>query len=292
MEYNIFLQRVVRRKMSERIAYHPGFYSAAELEFREDADRLEFAKEYNLSKEPLRMDMLIILKNDDAPLKNDVGKIFRRHNIIEYKSPKESLNIDNYYKALAYASLYKSSGKKVNEIDANEVTVSLFKDSYPRKLISNLKQNGAVIEQTFKGIYYVTGNILFPTQIVVMSQLEDENHAAFRILSDHATERDVRAFLEGIDMNATQGEMENTKSVLTVSAMANAPLYKLLRSEDNMKSIIDEMIEESLERREEQTKRESVAMLIKNGKLSLGDIAECIGLPIDTVKEISASMAK
>ena len=59
-----------------------------------------------------------------------------------------------------------------------------------------------------------------------------------------------------------------------------------------MKSIIDEMIEESLERREEQTKRESVAMLIKNGKLSLGDIAECIGLPIDTVKEISASMAK
>ena len=50
--------------MSERIAYHPGFYSAAELEFREDADRLEFAREYNLSKEPLRMDMLIILKTD------------------------------------------------------------------------------------------------------------------------------------------------------------------------------------------------------------------------------------
>ena len=149
-----------------------------------------------------------------------------------------------------------------------------------------------MIEQPFKGIYYVTGNILFPTQIVVMSQLEDENHAAFRILSDHATERDVRAFLEGIDMNATQGEMENTRSVLTVSAMANASLYKLLRSEDNMKSIIDEMIEESLERREEQTKREAVVRMLKKAILPMDEIADCLDLPLDTVKEISMSMAK
>ena len=149
-----------------------------------------------------------------------------------------------------------------------------------------------MIEQPFKGIYYVTGNILFPTQIVVMSQLEDKNHAAFRILSDHATERDVRAFLEGIDMNATQGEMENTRSVLTVSAMANVPLYKLLRSEDNMKSIIDEMIEESLERREEQTKRESAARFLAETNFSIKDIAKGLDLPLDTVKEISMSMAK
>lgn len=34
---------------------HPGFYGAAELELISNKDVLEFQREYNLSKEPLRM---------------------------------------------------------------------------------------------------------------------------------------------------------------------------------------------------------------------------------------------
>ena len=59
-----------------------------------------------------------------------------------------------------------------------------------------------------------------------------------------------------------------------------------------MKSIIDEMIEESLERREEQTKREAVVRMLKKAILPMDEIADCLDLPLDTVKEISMSMAK
>lgn len=290
--------------MSQRISYHPGFYSATELEFREDVGRLEFAREYNLSKEPLRMDMLIIFKNDDEPLENDVGKIFKHHNIIEYKSPKDSLNIDDYYKTIAYASIYKSMGAKVNDIDADQITISIFWDKYPRKLMDLLKKSGAIIEQPFRGIYYIKEKVLFPTQIVVMRQLDDKTHAAFRVLSDHATEMDVRNFLDSVETVTTQRDLNNTRSVLSVSSMANKSLYGLLREDNEMKSIIDEMIEERLEERleekleerlgekVEEAQKESAKRLLKCGKFTVRDIAEGLNLPLDTVRELSLSLAK
>ena len=45
-----------------------------------------------------------------VPISNEIGTFFRGHNIIEYKSPEDSLNIDVFYKSMAYAGLYKSYG--------------------------------------------------------------------------------------------------------------------------------------------------------------------------------------
>jgi hypothetical protein len=47
---------------AEKIQWHPGFYGAAELELIQNKDVLEFEREYNLSKEPLRVDLLIVKK--------------------------------------------------------------------------------------------------------------------------------------------------------------------------------------------------------------------------------------
>lgn len=83
------------------IRWHPAFlsqytenapvtrflYGAAELGLRDNKDDLKFHREYNLSKEPLRIDRLIVWKLTDAWMKNEIGHIFRQYNIIEYKSP-------------------------------------------------------------------------------------------------------------------------------------------------------------------------------------------------------------
>ena len=50
------------------IQWHPGFYSAAELELISDKDVLAFQREYNLSKAPLQMDLLIIKKLADVQI--------------------------------------------------------------------------------------------------------------------------------------------------------------------------------------------------------------------------------
>lgn len=45
---------------AEIIHWHPGFYGAVELELKQNKSDLIFENEHQLSKEPLRMDMLII----------------------------------------------------------------------------------------------------------------------------------------------------------------------------------------------------------------------------------------
>nr|WP_289767525.1 hypothetical protein [uncultured Acetatifactor sp.] len=63
------------------IQWHPGFYSAAELELISNKDALAFEREYNLSKAPLRMDLLIIKKLADVRIENEIGRIFKRYNV-------------------------------------------------------------------------------------------------------------------------------------------------------------------------------------------------------------------
>jgi hypothetical protein len=46
----------------------------------------------------------------------------------------------------------------------------MFREVYPRELMNQLKKQGAVVEEKFSGIYYVTG-CMFDTQIVVTGQL-------------------------------------------------------------------------------------------------------------------------
>ena len=44
---------------------------------------MNYNREYQLSKEPLRMDMLIIKKEPGVEIEDEIGRIFREHNIVE-----------------------------------------------------------------------------------------------------------------------------------------------------------------------------------------------------------------
>jgi hypothetical protein len=86
----------------DKTMWHPGFYGAVEVELWQNKADLEFEREYNLGKEPLRTDLLIIKKHADVQIENEIGHIFKRFNIIEYKSPDDAMSIDDYYKTIGY----------------------------------------------------------------------------------------------------------------------------------------------------------------------------------------------
>ncbi len=65
----------------KRQHWHPAFCGATEWELKQNRDDLTFEAEHYLSKEPLRVDMLVIKKRSDARIINEIGKIFRQHNI-------------------------------------------------------------------------------------------------------------------------------------------------------------------------------------------------------------------
>lgn len=114
-----------------KIQWHPGFISAMNLELCENRTDLIYEKEYNLNSKPLEIDLLVIKKHRNVEIINEIGKLFRGHNIMEYKSPKDELNIDTFYKSGAYASLYKAYGESVDKRTADDITVSIVRQSRP-----------------------------------------------------------------------------------------------------------------------------------------------------------------
>ena len=126
----------------DKLQWHPAFCAAAGLEFHEDIERLELKPEYNLSKEPIRIDLLIIKEESDRRIKNEIGHIMKKYNVIEYKSPEDALTIDDFYKTVGYACLYKGYGERVDAVPINELTVSIFRATRPEKMFLTLQKYG------------------------------------------------------------------------------------------------------------------------------------------------------
>jgi hypothetical protein len=124
-----------------------------------------------------------VKKRENVEIENEIGRIFKKFNVLEYKSPDDGMTIDDYFKTVGYACLYKGLGETVNAVPAEELTVSLFRETYPREMMEALKKLGAVIDEKFPGIYYVSGIGPFNTQVVVTGQLSRESHSSLRVLS-------------------------------------------------------------------------------------------------------------
>lgn len=248
------------------IQWHPGFYGAAELEFISNKGDLEFQREFNLSKEPIRMDLLIIKKLSNIRTKNEIGHIFRKFNVVEYKSNDDALSIDDYYKTVGYACLYKGLGETVDQIPANELTISIFWESYPREMFEAMKNLGLEIKERYPGIYYISGKqALFDTQVVVTKQLNRETHRTLRVLSKHVKEEDVRAFVEEAALISEPGDRNNVDAVLQVSVSANKEIYEAIRRCDKvMCEALRELMKEDFEKQEQETRQVTLLEDIKN----------------------------
>lgn len=287
---------------AEKLQWHPAFCAATELELRQDLDVLELIPEYNLSKKPLQIDLVIIKKMDwKRTLQNEIGHIMRGHNILEYKGPGDELTIDSFFKVIGYASLYKAQGIAVNKIPASEVTVSFFRNAYPKALFQELKKEGYILKKMYPGIYYVRGKVPFPVQVVVTSQLERKAHCSLRVLTTQVEMQDAELFLEQIHYLESKNERSNIDSVLQVSVNANKQVYSLLRRQNEMcealRELMKDEIEKELENKLEQgEKLQLIRQVIKklqkgNSVEETADMLEEEPENIRKIYEIAATMA-
>ena len=263
------------------IQWHPGFYGAAELEFISNKGDLEFQREFNLSKEPIRMDLLIIKKLSNIRTKTEIGHIFRKFNVVEYKSHDDALSIDDYYKTVGYACLYKGLGETVDQIPANELTISIFRESYPREMFEAMKNLGLEIKERYPGIYYISGKqALFDTQIVVTKQLDRETHRTLRVLSKHVKEEDIRRFVEKATQMSEPGDRNNVDAVLQVSVSANKEIYEAIRRCDKvMCEALRELMKEDFEQTKQETLLEAIKNLMETMKCSADQAMAALKIP-------------
>ena len=79
-----------------KLQWHTAFSAGMHIEFREEMEKLRFEEEHILGKKPMQIDLLIIKMKTEEKIRKNIGKIFREHNIIEYKSPEDYLSINDF----------------------------------------------------------------------------------------------------------------------------------------------------------------------------------------------------
>ncbi len=286
-----------------KIQWHPGFVAAINLELAGNRDDLIYEKEYNLNTKPLEIDLLIIKKDSHVCIKNEIGWLFRGHNILEFRSPKDHLDIDSFYKASAYACLYKAYGETVDERKANDITISIVRESNPDGLFHYFKDHKIPISNPYPGIYYVLNEVLFPTQIIVTRKLDGENHKWLKALSDKLKKQEMAALLKNIKSLSQKFDKELADAVLEVSVKANSQVVEELKGDEAMCQALLEIMEpeinkivglakEEANRMANKEAEETAVKLIQSQKFSFEEIHQCVPrLTIKDIQKIAAGLA-
>ena len=90
--------------------WHSLFYALLMIELH-DKPSVRVEREILLGAQPPRADFLVLEENELVVLRLSIFRIFRQRNIIEFKSPDDSLNMSTLWKTIGYAGFYIVSVK-------------------------------------------------------------------------------------------------------------------------------------------------------------------------------------
>ena len=275
-------------KVSKNLQWHPAFFAGIQIELEEEREKLIFENEHQLSTKPMEIDVLVIKKHSDVQIQKNIGRIFRGHNIVEYKSPEDSFSINDFYKVYGYACFYKSDTETVDAIRADDITITFVVKQFPREMLKKLQRTRNLQVVKFdEGIYHISGDI-FPIQIIHTAKLSKENNFWLRNLTnDLKAKEDARKLLE--KYNERQQE-HLYQSLMDVIVKANIELFEEV---DDMCDALMEIVKPKVEAKVQAARieeRANVKLDLIRKKLAKGmsieEIADLLEEPVENVQKL------
>ena len=224
-----------------RLQWHSGFSAALRVELEDELDELCIDDEHMVSKKPMQLDVLVVKKKGEQPIRKNIGRIFRKHNIIEYKSPEDYLSINDFYKVYGYTCFYQSETKRVKDIPPEEITMTFICNHYPQKLLEHLKKfKGIEVEKQEAGLYYLLGDS-FPIQLVIVKELsKEENYWLQNLRCNLKTGEEIQEVVRRYEQVKHKAYYSD---VMNLIVRAN---QKQMEEEKNMCEALNELFAEEL----------------------------------------------
>jgi hypothetical protein len=286
-----------RTKDHDGLDWHNAFLQAMKLELSDYQDSLEFRYEHPLASEPLRIDLVVIKKPEGVDIGKNIARIFRAHNVLEYKSPEDYLSVGDFLKACAYANLYAAITPGV---DYSDMTLTFIENRHPRNLLRYLSEaRGYAVGEASPGIYRVTGDYL-PIQVIESKKLPESENLWLKSLRNGLEAHHMDAILKE---GERPGRKEWIAAYLGVVIRANREIflevqkmrYPTLEEIFTGAGLLPGMIERSrakgMEKGTEQGKEISARNLLKMG-MPIADIAQATDLPVDKIEQLSGGEYK
>lgn len=273
-----------------RLQWHPAFSAALHIELEDDLDNLYIEEEHMLGKKPMQIDMLIVKKDKSKPVRKNIGRIFRKHNIIEYKEPDDYISVNDFYKVYGYACFYQSDTEKVEAINPEEITITFVCNHYPYKMLKHIERVRNIRSKKQEpGIYYLFGDA-FPMQILITKELSKKENYWLQSLRNN-----LKA---GAEIREILGRYEKKKhsayypELMDLIVHAN---WKLMKEEKEMCEALRELFADELKESEENGLKQGLQNGLELAKnifrmfragASPEEIAEECGLPVEQVREM------
>lgn len=267
-----------------KLQWHPGFSAALKMTLESEKECLEIHEEFQLSKKSLQIDILIVKKLKETTIKKSIAKLFRDHNIIEYKAPDDYLSINDFYKVYGYACIYQSDTDRVKEVDPETLTLTFVCSHYPREMLKHLKQvRGIHVEKHGPGIYYLKGDPI-PMQLLIVKELSKAENYWLQILrTDLKAGPEIRELMTNYEKNK---KSKDCVAVMNLIARAN---WKQMEVEkkmcDALKELFADELKEADERGREQLLAEQVEKKLQKKK-SISEIADELETDEQTIRMI------
>lgn len=267
-----------------KLQWHPGFSAALKMTLESEKECLEIHEEFQLSKKPLQIDILIVKKLKETTIKKSIAKLFRDHNIIEYKAPDDYLSINDLYKVYGYACIYQSDTDRVKEVDPETLTLTFVCSHYPREMLKHLKQvRGIHVEKHGSGIYYLKGDPI-PMQLLIVKELSKAENYWLQILrTDLKAGPEIRELMTNYEKNK---KSKDCVAVMNLIARAN---WKQMEVEKKMCDALEELFADELKEADERGREQLLAEQVEKKlqkKKSISEIADELETDEQTIRMI------
>ena len=191
-----------------------------------------------------------------------------------YKSPDDSLSVDDFYKVYGYTCFYKADARYVNSIPADELTITFVAEKYPRKMIEHLKKFKKYwVEEKEKGIYYVYGDLI-PIQILITKKLSAEENLWLKSLTNKLNEAETAEKL--IENYMDHKESSLHRSMIETIMRAN---QKLFQEVNVMSDIFMEIVQEKFDRKLKEEVDKAVGAAVDAA------VEEAVGVAVEEATE-------
>lgn len=278
-----------RKQQPHALQWHPAFYAGIQIELEAEADLLLFENEHQLGTKPKEIDVLIVKKERDVSIRKNIGRIFRTHNTVEYKSPKDYLSVDDFYKVYGYTCFYKADTAQADSIAIHDITITFVCHRYPRSLMRHLtEERGYEIHREEDGIYYINGDNI-PIQLILTKELSEEQNLWLKSLTDELEETETAKHL--IEQYGKHKGNNLYKSVMDLIVRANKDKFKEAKI---MCEALEELMEDELEAKRTQGLAEGLALGKAKG-LALGEAlgkAESIVVLLKDLGDVSEKLQR
>ncbi len=280
--------------------YHPAFAAAVRVEYRDHLDKLGILEEVTLNTMPNKIDVLVVKKDAGLSLEDDIGSMWRKCNIIEFKSGRQGLNVTTYYKTHAYAFLLLTFKRgEFGLAGAQDLTISFIRGDKPVKLIKYFRDNGFEIIPYREGVLHITREGHIPMQIIFGRKIS-ERYPWIGAVSEPPTLESVSNLCS--KMEAFDGDIK-VQALSVVDLAAN--IFLSTYGGDDMtdfREIYTEnrRLKEDLETKEQEIrlmneqllrKDEQVATdLLKEGGMSASFVARISKLSEEAVRNLAKSL--